>query len=179
VLDREARVCERKADAQVGTLVIKEPLMKTLRNRLLTIVTLGWATIGFWTVPVSAQGPRTVAQGHFTLPSEVHWQSSVLPPGDYTFSLQETPSWTTVGLRGPGGQTQIFAPAMNSEASKESSRLTIANRDGVEYVQDFYVAEAGLHLTYAPPKAPKGERLLAKRQKNEEKTTVALSGETK
>jgi hypothetical protein len=94
--------------------------------------------------PVSAQNARAMAQGRFTLPYEVHWKSTVLPPGDYTFRLQETPSWTTVGLQGPNGDTQITALAIDSEASKESSKLKIEHRDGVDYVHDLYVAEAGL-----------------------------------
>ena len=149
--------------------------MKTYWNRLLVIALLGWSTIGFWAAPVSAQSARTMAQGHFTLPYEVHWKSTVLPAGDYTFRLQETPSWTTVGLQGPNGDTQITALAIDSEASKESSKLKIEHRDGVDYVHDLYVAEAGLHVRYAVPKIPKSERLLAKRQTPSDRATVAMS----
>ena len=153
--------------------------MKTYQNRLLVIAALGWATIGFWATPVSAQTARTMAQGHFTLPYDVHWQSSLLPAGEYTFRLQGTSSWTVVGLQGPHGQAQIIALAIDSEASNEPSKLKIENRDGVDYVHDFYVAEAGLHMRYAPPKIPRGERLLARRQAAPERATVAMSDNDK
>jgi hypothetical protein len=164
---------------RVGSLVNKEPLMKKLRSRLLLLVSVGWATIGFWSVPVSAQLPRTVATGHFKLPSEVHWQTRVLPAGEYTFRLQTTPSWTMVGLQGPNGQTELIALAIDSEHSLESSKLLIENRDGAEYIHDFYVAEAGLHMRYAVPKAPKGERLLAKRESKAGRITVEVITDTR
>ena len=50
--------------------------MKTYQSRLLVIAALGWATIGFWATPVSAQTARTMAQGHFTLPYDVHWPAA-------------------------------------------------------------------------------------------------------
>ena len=153
--------------------------MKPYWNRLAVIAVLGWATIGFWTTPVSAQTARTMAQGHFTLPYDVRWQSSLLPAGEYTFRLEATPSWTAVGLQGPHGEARIVALAIDSETSKESSKLKIENRDGVDYVHDFYVAEVGLHVRYAAPKILKGERLLAKRQAAPEHATVAMSDNNK
>jgi hypothetical protein len=154
--------------------------MKMFWNRLAVIAALGSATIGFWAAPASAQNGRTMAQGHFTLPYEVHWKSTVLPAGDYTFRLQGTSSWTIVGLQGPNGETRIMALAIDTEASKESSKLKIDHRDGIDYVQDLYVAEAGLHVRYEEPKPSKSERLLAKRQPSTpDRTTVALSDDNK
>jgi hypothetical protein len=141
---------------------------------------LGFATIGFWAAPASAQNGRTMAQGHFTLPYEVHWKSTVLPAGDYTFRLQSTSSWTTLGLQGPNGGTWITALAVDTEASRESSKLKIEHRDGIDNVQDLYVAEVGLHVRFEEPKPSKGERLLAKRQPSTaDRTTVALSENNK
>jgi hypothetical protein len=153
--------------------------MEKYWSRLLMIAGLGWATIGFWAAPAAAQSLRTMAKGSFTLPSEVRWQSTTLPPGDYTFRLSGTSAWTTIGLHGPNGNTRIFAPAIDTEKSKEPSKLTIEHRDGVDYVHDLYIAEAEVHLRYAAPKVPKNERLLAKRRENQDQVTVAISDDNK
>jgi hypothetical protein len=154
--------------------------MKMFWNRLAVLAALGWATIGLWAAPAAAQNARTVAQGHFTLPYEVHWKSTVLPAGDYTFRLLGTPSWTTLAVQGSKGETRIVASAIDTEASKESSKLKIDHHDGIDYVHDLYVEEAGLHVRYEEPKPSKAERLLAKRQPSTlDRTTVALSDDNK
>ena len=43
------------------------------------------------------------AHGVFTLSHEVHWQNSVLRPGDYTFSLKTSGSPALLLLRGLNG----------------------------------------------------------------------------
>jgi hypothetical protein len=121
-----------------------------------------------------AQDLRTPAQGHFTLPHEVRWNSSILPPGDYTFELRGNSVWMTVGLHGPAGDTRVSGPTIDSEQSKESSKLKIEHRDGFDYVQDLYLAQPGLHLSYAVPKPSKSERILAKRQASQDPVTVAI-----
>ena len=89
--------------------------MKMYCGRLLAIVVIGWASVMAGATPAMAQDLRTLAQGHFTLPHEVHWKSSTLPPGDYTFKLRGNSVWMTVGLHGQAGDTRVTGPVMDSE----------------------------------------------------------------
>ena len=149
--------------------------MKKYWSRLLAGVVVGCGALLAGARPASAQDLRTVAVGHFTLPYEVHWKESVLPPGDYTFDLRSNYVWMTVGLHGPSGTTHITGSAINIEHSKESSKLKIERREGAEYVKDLYLEPVGLHIRYDIPKMPKSEKLMAKGQSRPDRTTVALS----
>ena len=67
-----------------------------------------------------------------------------------------------------------FRSTIDSEQSKESSKLKIEHRDGFDYVQDLYLSQPGLHLRYAVPKPSRSERFLATRQTSQDPVTVAI-----
>jgi len=102
------------------SLVNKESSMKTHCGRLLAIEVIGWASMMAGATPAMAQDWRTLAQEHFTLPHEVHWKSSILPPGGYTFELRGNSVWMTVELHGPAGDTRVSGP--RSTANRARSR---------------------------------------------------------
>ena len=147
--------------------------MKMHCGRLVALVVIGWASMVAGATPAIGQELRTLAQGHFTLPHEVHWKSSILPPGDYTFELRGNSLWMTIGLHGPGGNVRVSGPTIDSEPSKESSKLKIEHRDGLDYVRDLYLAPIGLHVRYTVPKPSRNDRILAKRQGGGDRVTIA------
>jgi len=150
--------------------------MKKYWSSLVAVVVAGCGSLLVGSHPAMAQNLSTVAVGHFTLPYEVHWNESVLPPGDYTFDLRSNLVWMTIGLHGPAGDARITGPAIDSEHVRESSKLKIERREGTDYVKDLYLESAGLHIRYSIPKIPKSEKLMAKRQSSHpDRTTVALS----
>jgi hypothetical protein len=74
----------------------------------------------------------------------------------------------------PSRRYASSGPTIDSEQSKESSKLKIEHRDGTDYVQDLYLAQLGLHVRYAVPKPSKSEHMLAKRQASQDRVTVAI-----
>jgi hypothetical protein len=132
--------------------------MKIRRNWLLAGVAIGLVAFGIG-------ASRTVAQvafrGSFTLPYEVHWNNSVLPAGDYTFTLQSTRWPARMILQGPNGSTFIQAMAISDHNTSQHSTLTVQRRGGARFVRDLYLADYGRSLSYWEPKVPTNEKLLS------------------
>src|SRR2546423_1317722 len=57
-------------------------------NRTMTAF-LGLAVLCLTASSLRGQG-RAAVEGSFTLPSQTHWGSVVLPPGDYNFTLDHS-----------------------------------------------------------------------------------------
>jgi hypothetical protein len=137
------------------------------RILLLTMLALTLACA----IPASGQG---ICRGSFTLPHEVQWQSSALPAGVYTFEVGAARMPSMIRLEGPHGSQFINALVTDDHAGKQS-KLVIERRVGSaeSVVTEMYLAEAGLHLRYAAPKAPKELELAAKPVREE--VLVALN----
>ena len=143
--------------------------MTSFQNRMLTIAAVALAAI-------SASAPRAAAQaaaGSFTLPSEVRWQASTLPAGDYTFRMDSGASPIRITLNGPNGYEFIFAMVADNSVSGEHSSLTIENRDGSSFVRELFLAPIGLRLKYHVPNSPK-EAELARGPVTTEQILVAM-----
>jgi hypothetical protein len=134
----------------------KEDPVKSLRNRLLAIVALGVATICANASPAAAQG--MAFQGRFTLPTEVRWQSTVLPAGDYTFSMKSAASPSQIQLNGPKGAFILGLDKDNAPIS-DRSVLILEHRAGGSIVRELYLAQIGVRIHYYVPKATSEEQL--------------------
>jgi len=94
------------------------------------------------------------AQGAFTLSHEVHWQNSVLRPGDYTFSLKTTGSPTLLmlrGLNGTGSDATLLVPDVETPASSGASKLVLVSRDGQSFVSSMELPRCDMSLHFAVP----------------------------
>jgi hypothetical protein len=133
--------------------------MKSYRNRLLVTVAMTLLVIGVGATQTVAQGNST--KGSFTLPYEVRWNNTVLPAGDYTFSMPSTASPDLMALSGPHGSILLRAMVVEGENTNPHSTLTIESRGGDRFVHELYLANSGLHFRYWRPKIAKSERQLA------------------
>jgi hypothetical protein len=123
--------------------------------------------------PAAAQN---AAQGSFTLPEAVRWNSATLPAGNYTFTMKSTSMPNLIRIDGPAGGAFIQVAGTSRRHSKRSSELIIERRGRTRFVRELYLADLDLHLHYAAPSVPK-EELLAMGPAVTEHVRVSLAGE--
>ena len=87
--------------------VVKEAHLKVI-GKLKLIHSVAVATLALCLSP--SLGKAQVFQAKFSLPFEAQWGTSVLPPGDYTFSISQPAPGTqyAVFLRGEGKNAVIL-----------------------------------------------------------------------
>lgn len=123
-------------------------MQSTKKTRML--LGIAWIAVAAGSLG-AAQGPTDLV-GSFTLPSQVRWQTAVLPAGSYKFTMDRNGSNTMITIRqGTKGVAMIVLQAF-SEASTQgkSSMLIVDHR-----VRSLHLAPAG--ATYVFP-AHRNER---------------------
>jgi hypothetical protein len=130
--------------------------MKSFRNRILAIVSVGLFAICASAIPAAAQN---ACAGSFTLPQEVRWQGATLPAGDYTFSMKSVATPSRIILHGPNGFAFVTALVADSDDVSDRSVMTIVHRGGISVVRELYLAPIGLRLKYSVPKSQKDQEL--------------------
>ena len=126
--------------------------MKALRNSMLTIA--GLALVGIFGGTANAQAK---AGGRFTLPFEARWGNTVLPAGDYTFTVQSANPWggsaclVTIAQKGQTGETIVVT---KDQGAKVGSRnMLVAVRSGRKYrIRTLHLAFANLIVNFPAPK---------------------------
>jgi hypothetical protein len=125
-------------------------------KRIAVILTIGLIAACASATPAAAQ---STFAGSFTLPNEVRWANATLPAGDYTFKMDSAALPARVFLSGPNGNVIVLTSNTDKRAADGPSSLTIERRGGARFVSDVYLADLGLHLRYAMPKAPKDQEI--------------------
>jgi hypothetical protein len=95
-----------------------------------------------------------VAGGKFTLPFEAYWERTVLPPGNYAFTLDTTAGSGRIFLLNAEGKA-VFVPnnaATSTGTRSEHSELIITRRGAKATVRALHLGDLGVTLYYAPPK---------------------------
>ena len=146
--------------------------MKSLRNRILTLVAVGLLSIGFG---ASASQAQAIYKGSFTLAQDVRWQNATMPAGDYTFTVESTTRSKPVLVTGPAG-TVFQLPIVTSETKiGEQSKLILEWRGDNLYVREMDLAQVGLNIRYHMPKATESEKLLAKAHTGTQEVLIAMA----
>lgn len=128
--------------------VVKEAHLKVI-GKLKLIHSVAVATLALCLSP--SLGKAQVFHAKFTLAFEAQWGTSVLPPGDYTFSISRpTPSTQyAVFLRGEG-KNAIILPLTGPDdrVSSDQSKLTLVNTGGRYVVRSLEAAELNETFEY-------------------------------
>jgi hypothetical protein len=131
------------------------------------------AVLGLFAVCISAKPAAAQPfQGSFTLPDEVRWQNTVLPAGDYTFSIASTTFPATMVIRGKNQVAVVISVGLSEKPMEAPSHLRIERRGETRYVRELYLADSNLHLRYFVPK-PENRELLAQGAATTEQILVA------
>jgi hypothetical protein len=92
--------------------------------------------------------------GSFTLAHEVHWQNSVVPAGDYRFTLQPKgplEMLTLTKITGRPASFMLFAKVSKAAPSSEAGRLVILSKFGEPYVSAMDLPQFEVTLHFAAP----------------------------
>ena len=100
--------------------------------------------------------------GKFTLPTEVHWKTVVLPAGDYQFSVSGSGIASMLVIRNADSKhSAMLMPMSVSETGMTNSDSLQLTREGGEaFVTSFEMGSLGLVFHYP---APTGAAVVASR----------------
>lgn len=127
--------------------------MKSIRG-IAVVVSAILALVGMIGFPFSVHAQAS-AGGQFRLSQSVHWGSSVLPTGEYTYLVESTGWPNIVRVSQVGGSfTGVFLPRTTSQDGDSGSKGIALARIGEEmFVTSLRLEERGLVLNFSPPNA--------------------------
>jgi hypothetical protein len=146
--------------------------MKSLRNRILTVVAVGLLSIGFG---ASASQAQAIYKGSFTIDHSIRWQNSTMPAGDYTFTVASTQRNQPVTVTGPDGTVFQLPIVVANTKITEKSVLKLEWRGEDMYVREMDLGQVGLNFRYHVPKADANDKLLAKANTRTEQILIAMT----
>src|SRR5215472_3796346 len=104
------------------------------------------------------------ARGAFTLSHDVHLQNTVLPAGEYSFSLRPSGPSEILLLQGTGKTSfsaMVLVNAVETPKPDDTSRLVLVTRNGQSYVSALDLPQYDMLLHFTVPSESKGERITA------------------
>lgn len=125
--------------------------MKSIRNLKLAM-NVGLVAVALCLAASQGKAQGTY-QGQFTLPVEARWGLAVLPPGDYTISIDTESIHATNRLvvRGAGKSAMVLDYVAEEKEISTHSQLTLVKTAAGYAVQTLDAGEAGLKLSYIVP----------------------------
>jgi len=94
-----------------------------------------------------------ISRGGFTLPFQTQWGGAVMPPGSYSYSLDQASVGLVVFVRGEGMSAQIPASgAVTTGEASKGSTLVLVTEGGMTSVRSMQFGHLGVTLHYKAPK---------------------------
>jgi hypothetical protein len=96
-------------------------------------------------------------QGQFTLHSEVNWEHTVVPAGDYEFSIKPVGGTEYLALQKINGSSLGFIVLLHPPESASSaalSELVLVKRGDCSFVSSMQLAKYGVSFDFAVPDEP-------------------------
>jgi hypothetical protein len=120
----------------------------------LKIVALTIAVVAVSVCPAHAQA----TEGKFTLAHDVHWGNTIVPAGDYSFTINSSNSYgipSLLTLRKSNGKViAMISPTASSKTHYSENAELVLTREGEErFVSSLYLGELGIVLNYPQPPA--------------------------
>jgi hypothetical protein len=96
-------------------------------------------------------------QGQFTLHSEVNWEHTVVPAGDYKFFINPVGGTEFLALQKISGSSLGFIVLLRppeSASSPDLSKLVLVTRGGRTFVSSMQLAKYGVSFDFRVPDEP-------------------------
>jgi hypothetical protein len=96
-------------------------------------------------------------QGKFSLHSEVNWEHSVVPAGDYEFFIKPVGGTEYLALQKINGSPLGFIVLLHppeSASSANLSKLVLVTKDGRTFVSSMQLAKYGVRFDFVVPDEP-------------------------
>jgi hypothetical protein len=128
----------------------KENVMKMIR-RFAQVQVLVLSLLSSTVVPMTAHADEV--HGKFTLTSQTHWGTTILPAGDYTYSLETRSAMPVVLLRSAKGNASAFIAATSETDTNDRApnALIIETQGTMRVITELHVNDAGVVLHYKTP----------------------------
>jgi hypothetical protein len=167
-------VKEIKSDKKIASQkeIERRLKMKSIRNRILTVVAVGLLSVAFG---ASASQAQAIYKGSFTLDHTIRWQKSTMPAGDYTFTVASTSRNQPVTVTGPDGSVFQLPMVVSNTKITEKSVLKLEWRGEDMFVREMDLGQVGLNIRYHVPKASADDKLLAKNHDGSEQILIAMT----
>ena len=94
------------------------------------------------------------AEGTFTLTHEVHWQNSIVPAGEYRFTIGASAAAEMLTLHKMSGNAASFmllVTDVGASQTSDLSQLVVVSRAGERFVTTMQLPEFGVTLHFAVP----------------------------
>jgi len=123
----------------------------------------------------SVASAQEVSKGRFTLSVEARWGNVVLPPGDYSFTLDHATSNGRVTIwHGTEAVEMIVNQATSDRQTLDRSELILVRSGGNYTIRALRLADLGLTLEYSVPKSER--QLIVQSPQLLERIPVAMGG---
>ena len=110
----------------------------------------------------------------FSVPHQITWGKTTLPPGDYTFKLNTDIHPFTAKVEGEDVSVYVPASGLTEGAKGGQSSLIVVRRGGKGIVRTLFLADQGMVFSY---NLPKGELpLMAQEPQLIQRIPVLVSG---
>jgi hypothetical protein len=125
--------------------------MKGLK-RYMHVAVLLLGLLSSTAVPMAAHADGVT--GRFTLTSEAHWGRTVLPPGEYTYSISAEDVMPIVIVRSVKGDIGafVFPTSISDARGADMDKLVLEKTNGGMAVTSLYLKDKGVVLHYSIPK---------------------------
>jgi hypothetical protein len=122
--------------------------MRFMNGSLKKFLFLAVTGMSLFPAPVLAQD----ASGKFTLTKEVRWGTVMLPPGDYSYSVEHHAA-ETVLLRSSTARPSaiVMAASVSTVDPPGASRLVLQQQGGEWFVSSMVLGRLGEELHFTPP----------------------------
>jgi hypothetical protein len=128
--------------------------------RLVAQLVFALSAVCFTANFASAQAGGAAYKGSFTLPFEARWGHVVLPPGNYSFTVDHAMVGGVVRIsRGNTDSIFVLSQGGSDQQTFERSELILVRSGGSYTIRALLLADAGLILEYSVPK-PEGQLLV-------------------
>ena len=146
----------------------------TLNRSFKLVAPLGLALLaGCFTANLASA--QEAYHGRFTLSVEARWGHTVLPPGDYSFTLDHATSTGMVTIwRGTEPVDTILNQATYDRQTFDRSELILVRSGGNYSIRALRLADLGLTLEYSVPKT--GRQFIVQAPQLLERVPVAMGG---
>jgi hypothetical protein len=147
----------------------------TLNRSFKLVAPLGLALLA-GCLTASLASAQQVYRGRFTLSVEARWGNVVLPPGEYSFTLDHGTAVGKVSIQGETGRTLGFVlnQAVYDRQTFDGSELVLVRSGGNYTIRAVRMAELGLTIEYSVPKS--GRQFIVQAPQLLERIPVTMGG---
>jgi hypothetical protein len=136
-----------------------------MKNKGLSLVKLFILALAVATALPVLSYAETV-RGKFTLESETHWSSAVLPAGDYEFTLDPGTTPAIVAIRKKSGEAVVMlvSSTVSEPSNSSASSLNLETRSDGVFVKSMTLGGVGMEMHFLLPKEKVAIAQTAKQQ---------------